>query len=1011
MKKWKKMRVFAMVVAFALVLSGIGNEPQMVYADTEDVEAEEDVIFEEGYVSEDGKWDCTLVKHEYESDGEGRQIVEIALTSYRESVDQVTEMTIPEKMRVRRDEEEDLSEEYYVTRIESMDTSSTIKNNVAKVVSVILPQTVISIGGEAFSWMTNLREVKISPDTDEGIEQAVLESYWLNGAEIGYGAFYKCEKLTSVEVPSVIQEIGNNAFGKCERLQSINLPNGVTRIGMAAFAYCAFTEISLPESITEIGEGAFSGCEKLTAIEFPPELTELASNVVNGCEALTKITVPSKVTAIGDNAFDGCLNLAEITFAEDAPVETIGSRAFGYCESLTDISLPDTVTEMGNSTFYMCNHLATVKLPEELTSIPDRCFESCESLISVIVPNNVEEIGKDAFYQCKSLISVVVSDSVSRIDDYAFSQCRALRTVVIPKNTEMGYNGNVFSNCDLEALTIYTEDDSFVMEELDPNINFGWRCVPVHGAVSEVLDTEDGWRYMKDEEEGIKIVDYDGSLENLVIPEFEDAPVTSVSGRIWKGNTTIKTIQIPDTVTYIGMDAFNGCTGLTKINIPSALEYIGDDALKGCQPMKNTRLPENIRYIGANSFCGWTELEKVVIPADVERLGENAFNGCTKLESVEFKGVSETGQKGEFYIGDSAFQDCNLKSLTIPDNCIGMNSRAFEGNANLKTVVLPDNMYISDRAFSGCTSLESINLPSALPTVVEYVFSGCTSLSEITIPEGVETIYGSAFSGCSRLAKVTIPSKDTLIKKNAFDGCSSLTIYTVSDSDALRYAKEYSIPYVLLDGDNGGGGDNDNPGDNPGENPGENPSQNPGQNPGQNKGEDPNVSISCNKTVYNVTYGGKSFKINATSTGKLTFTSSSSKIAAVDMNSGVVTIKGTGIATITVKAGNKSVTVTVRVSPKKASLRSVKTVKGKKLKVKWAKDKKASGYQVQVSTDKNFKNKKNIKQKNVTKTSCTFPKLKVGKKYYVRVCSYKKSGKETLYGAWSSKKQSGKVKK
>ncbi len=69
----------------------------------------------------------------------------------------------------------------------------------------------------------------------------------------------------------------------------------------------------------------------------------------------------------------------------------------------------------------------------------------------------------------------------------------------------------------------------------------------------------------------------------------------------------------------------------------------------------------------------------------------------------------------------------------------------------------------------------------------------------------------------------------------------------------------------------------------------------------------------------------------------------------------------------------------------------------------------ASGYQVQVSTAKNFK--QNLKTKKVTKTSYTFTKLKTGKRYYVRIRSYKKTNKETLYGAWSKVKQSRKVKK
>jgi len=137
----------------------------------------------------------------------------------------------------------------------------------------------------------------------------------------------------------------------------------------------------------------------------------------------------------------------------------------------------------------------------------------------------------------------------------------------------------------------------------------------------------------------------------------------------------------------------------------------------------------------------------------------------------------------------------------------------------------------------------------------------------------------------------------------------------------------------------------------------------------------PDGVITCKKTVYKVTYGAKT----------------------------------SGVATITIKAGKTSVKVAVKVNPKRQSVKSINTEKGRKLFIKWPRDKMASGYQVQVSTDKNFK--KGVKSKNVSKPSYTFTKLKAGKKYYVRLRSYKKSGKETLYGAWSKIRQGGKIKK
>ncbi|MEY8517354.1 discoidin domain-containing protein [Lachnospiraceae bacterium 29-84] len=183
-----------------------------------------------------------------------------------------------------------------------------------------------------------------------------------------------------------------------------------------------------------------------------------------------------------------------------------------------------------------------------------------------------------------------------------------------------------------------------------------------------------------------------------------------------------------------------------------------------------------------------------------------------------------------------------------------------------------------------------------------------------------------------------------------------------------------------------------------------------------------NQVIKYTKT-YQKAYGAKAFSLGAkvtTGNGSLSYKSSDTKVATVS-KSGKVTLKGTGICTIKVTAAAtsqynaKSVSVTLKVSPKAAALVSLKAVKGKKLTVKWKKDSKASGYQIQYSTSKKFKSAKSIKVKNSKTTSTTIKKLKAGKKYYVRIRAYKTvkvNGKSTtLNGAWSKAKTSKKIKK
>ncbi|MCI8705835.1 MAG: leucine-rich repeat protein, partial [Lachnospiraceae bacterium] len=365
---------------------------------------------------------------------------------------------------------------------------------------------------------------------------------------------------------------------------------------------------------------------------------------------------------------------------------------------------------------------------------------------------------------------------------------------------------------------------------------------------------------------------------------------------------------------------------------------------------------------------------------------------------------------------------------------------------------------IGDEAFSGCSGLTGIEIPTNVTFIDRYAFFDCSGLTGIKIPASVTSISASAFSGCSENLIIygvsgseaeryaasngimfkevdmpsqggDVPSQDgdvpsqggntpvvpkaedisqaaiTLEKTSyTYDGkpkTPSVTVsfgaktlvphtdYTVSYHNNTKvgtanvtvtgkgnYTGSKSVTFAIVKA----------------------PEQ-----------EQQGTSITCKKTLYHVAYGKKPFKINASSKSKLSYTSNKPKIATVGKSTGKVTIKGTGVATITVKAGNKSVKVAIKVSPKRPSVKSIQAAKGKKLAVKWAKDKMASGYQVQVSTAKNFK--QNLKTKKVTKTSYTFTKLKTGKRYYVRIRSYKKTNKETLYGAWSKVKQSRKVKK
>jgi len=250
-----------------------------------------------------------------------------------------------------------------------------------------------------------------------------------------------------------------------------------------------------------------------------------------------------------------------------------------------------------------------------------------------------------------------------------------------------------------------------------------------------------------------------------------------------------------------------------------------------------------------------------------------------------------------------------------------------------------------------------------------------------TVEDGMVTIYGA--------------------------GTTTITV-TARENDEYAEATKEIVLTVTEQGTGGAGGSSSQP------NSGGTGSSSVQPNPGGSGQEQPaapqKVTIHVNKSTITKTYGARAFKLNATSNGKMTYTSGNKKVATVDKN-GKVTVKKCGKAVITIKSaadGYLSATkkVVIKVVPKKASVKSVKSKKAGQITVTWKKRKEAKGYIIEYSTDKNFK--KNVKKVKVSKnstTSKTIKKLRKGKTYYVRVKAYTSIDKKAATGTASAKKR------
>ena len=135
-------------------------------------------------------------------------------------------------------------------------------------------------------------------------------------------------------------------------------------------------------------------------------------------------------------------------------------------------------------------------------------------------------------------------------------------------------------------------------------------------------------------------------------------------------------------------------------------------------------------------------------------------------------------------IGEQAFSSCTgLTSITIPSSVTSIGGNVFSNCTSLTSITIPNSVTsIGNGFFQHCTSMTSINIPSSVTSIGNAAFNGCTSLTSITIPSGVTRLESNVFRDCTGLTSITIPNSVTSIGKRAFYRCTGLTSITIPNS-------------------------------------------------------------------------------------------------------------------------------------------------------------------------------------------------------------------------------------
>lgn len=251
----------------------------------------------------------------------------------------------------------------------------------------------------------------------------------------------------------------------------------------------------------------------------------------------------------------------------------------------------------------------------------------------------------------------------------------------------------------------------------------------------------------------------------------------------FQGCENLREVIIPEGVTEISMSAFAGCKNLETITLPKGLKKVDDWAFGNCEKLNNVTIMDSFTKVHTNAFIGtafmnaiWQQSEgeyviwnhilfgtktpqiDIVIPEGVTSIASYAFEGQDQLRSV----VIPTSMK---IVGDAVFVNSGLNAVSIYGGQeIGM--AAFEGT-DIKEINLPLSIKkIGDGAFLDCEQLTKIQLPSGLKEIGKYAFYA-TGIRHITFPESVVKIGQEALGECKNLKKVTILNRN--VKVSGFD--------------------------------------------------------------------------------------------------------------------------------------------------------------------------------------------------------------------------------------------------
>ena len=629
------------------------------------------------------------------------------------------------------------------------------------ITELVIPDSVIEIGEQAFDGMCNLESLTVpfigeSRNVTTGTQHALIAFWFKDGYKCGI-----CNNEECIRRSQSYQTKYTRTFYQPKNLKSLTITSGVVRSKCLTGIY--MPEVTIGANVTGIEKyGLYKArisniyIDPLCNIEALPDYA-LAENRIQ------QITLPTGIKKLG------------AAFVENP---------------LASIALHEGIEEI-NGTF-RDTKISSIELPSTLKKILGNAFENCADISKISIGKSIEEISDTAFIGTKiqgfyvdeenqnyfdeagvlydkngvlvayplgnTADTYYISDRVTLIPHHLFYQFKYIAKIVADENNPLYTSiDGVLYNKDVTEIIWYPQkkvgdytafdtiekvgENAFYKVdmgklEFPKDVEFKQNCFYQAGikelvAVNFTKALPDLWGM------------YHCNLENLtklvLTNQTSDIPERFVA------NFILKEIEINGNFTHVGDFAFYLVTGCDEIILPDTVECLGKAAFRGSF-FKRFYLGDSLKRIEDECFYHLLYCEGIELPETVEYIGHSAF-AHSDIKWINL-GANIT------YIGGGAFYCCPLKKVVISENLLGM----------------------ADKIFYKCEYLETIIIGGSVKEIESKSFAECPSLQTVVIPDGVEEISDDAF-------------------ENSTD---NLTIYCNEESYAESYAKENNIQYTTL---------------------------------------------------------------------------------------------------------------------------------------------------------------------------------------------------------------------